>query len=49
MIVVGGWCVAGALVTGLFVSDDRLAGPRLVPHPRAHACAPSVPSAAAAA
>ena len=36
MIAIGGLCVAAALVTGVFVSDDRMAGP----HPRAASANP---------
>jgi hypothetical protein len=32
MIGMGGLCVAAALVTGPFVSDDRIAGPHPAPH-----------------
>lgn len=39
MIVMGSLCVAAALVTGLFVSDRRAAGPRMAPSPRVHGCA----------
>ncbi|MCW2993047.1 MAG: transrane efflux protein [Conexibacter sp.] len=39
MIVMAGLCVAGAVVTALFVSDARAAGPLIAPHPQAHGCA----------
>ncbi len=47
MVAMAGLCAAAALVTAVFVSDDRLAGPRLTPHPRAHGCA--LPSSSAGA
>jgi EmrB/QacA subfamily drug resistance transporter len=40
MLVMAGLCAVGALVTALFVADDRttaMAG--IMPHPRTHACA----------
>jgi EmrB/QacA subfamily drug resistance transporter len=46
MIAMAGLCVAGALVTAVWVSDDARAGaaagadaPRAAPHPAAHGCA----------
>ncbi len=39
---------ASALATGVFVSDDRVAGPHLTPHPRTHGCASPVSNSAAA-
>ncbi len=51
MIVIGGICLAGALITGLFVTDDRAAAtaPAPVASPRVHSCALPVPEPAAAA
>jgi enoyl-CoA hydratase/carnithine racemase len=43
MIVLAALCAAAALVTALFVSDDRRAVPRLAPPPRCHGCAAPVP------
>jgi EmrB/QacA subfamily drug resistance transporter len=48
MLVMGGLCIAGAIVTGVFVSDEGRAGPRLAPHPRSHGCAAPVSNEAAA-
>jgi EmrB/QacA subfamily drug resistance transporter len=48
MIAMAGLCAMGALVAGLFVSDDRVVGPALAPHPRTHACAPPRAVSAAA-
>lgn len=43
MIVMAGLCAGGAVITALFVSDERQGGPSVLPHPRTHACA--LPSA----
>lgn len=43
MIVLAALCAAAALVTALFVSDNRRAVPRLAPPPRCHGCAAPVP------
>jgi Na+/melibiose symporter-like transporter len=43
MIVMGAICVVAALVSGLFVSDDRTAAPSVVPAPLVHGCALPVP------
>jgi EmrB/QacA subfamily drug resistance transporter len=39
MIAMAALCAAGALVTAIWVSDDRTPAPGLAPHPRTHACA----------
>jgi hypothetical protein len=39
MLVLSGSCVVAALVTGLFVSDDRARAPRLAPTAPMHGCA----------
>jgi EmrB/QacA subfamily drug resistance transporter len=39
MIVMAALCAGGALIAGLYVSDDPTAAPGLAPHPRTHACA----------
>lgn len=39
MIAMAGLCAAGALVTAVWVADDRTPAPGLAPHPRTHACA----------
>jgi EmrB/QacA subfamily drug resistance transporter len=39
MIVMGSICVAAALVSGLFVSDERTAAPSIAPAPLVHGCA----------
>jgi hypothetical protein len=49
MIAMAGLCLAGGLITGCFVSDERLAGARRAPHPQTHGCAlpvsdPATPS-----
>jgi EmrB/QacA subfamily drug resistance transporter len=46
MIVMGALCVAAALVTAVFVSDRRVAAPRLAPSPRLNGCALPVPDPA---
>lgn len=43
MIVLAALCAAAALVTALFVSDNRRAVPRLAPPPRCHGCAVPIP------
>ena len=43
MIAVAGLCVAAAVVTVLFVSNDRARGPRLAPPAPHHGCAPPIP------
>jgi MFS family permease len=43
MIVMAGLCAGGAVVTALFVSDERKGGPSLLPHPRTYACALPTP------
>jgi hypothetical protein len=46
MIVMAGLCVAAAVITALFVTDDRTghrAGHRLVPRAPENGCPPSVP------
>ncbi len=48
MIVMAGLCAGGALIAGVFVSDDRAVAPQLAPHPRTHGCALPVPDPAAA-
>jgi hypothetical protein len=48
MLALGGLCVASAVVTGLFVSDDRMARAQVAPHPRTHGCALPVSNQAAA-
>lgn len=45
MLVMVGLCVAAAAVTAAFVSDERVAGPRIVPHPVTNACALPVSTA----
>jgi hypothetical protein len=47
MIAMGGLCAAAARVTGLFVSNDRIAGPHPAPHPRTHGYALPVSNSAA--
>ena len=39
MIALGGLCAAGAVVTWLFVSNDRAAAPLLAPPAPHHGCA----------
>jgi hypothetical protein len=39
MLAMAGLCAASAVVTALFVSDERFSGLHLPPHPRTHACA----------
>ena len=48
MLALGGMCIASAIVTGRFGSDDRLAGPQLAPHPRGNGCALPVSNSPAA-
>jgi hypothetical protein len=38
MLILAGLCIAGALVTGLFVSDSRPAAPAPASSPRIHSC-----------
>ncbi len=47
MIVMGGLCAAGALIAGLFVTDDRAAAPRLARWTPHQGCAVPVPDPAA--
>jgi EmrB/QacA subfamily drug resistance transporter len=42
MIAMAGLCAMGALVTGLFAPNDHVDCPLIAPHPRAHACAPTL-------
>jgi MFS family permease len=42
MIVVAGICVAAAVITALFVSDDRALAPALAPPAPLHGCAPPI-------
>lgn len=48
MIALGGLCAAGAVVTWLFVSNDRAAAPLLAPPAPHHGCAQVTPALAAA-
>jgi EmrB/QacA subfamily drug resistance transporter len=43
MIVLGGVCAAAAVVTAVFVTNDRVPAPRLAPPAPHHGCAPPVP------
>jgi hypothetical protein len=45
MIVMGGLCVAAALITVLFVTDKRAPGPRIVPRAPEAGCATCVQAA----
>jgi hypothetical protein len=49
MIVMGGLCVAGALVIALFVTDRRPAAARIVPRAPEAGCAVACPEPAVAA
>ena len=42
MLVITGICVAAAVITALFVSDDRARAPRLAPPAPLHGCAPPI-------
>lgn len=48
MIVMGSLCAAAALITALFVTDNRVPGPRIVPRAPEAGCAPCVPAPSAA-
>jgi EmrB/QacA subfamily drug resistance transporter len=44
MLAMAGLCAVSAVVTALFVSDERFGGLHLPPHPHTHACALPVPN-----
>jgi hypothetical protein len=44
MLAMAGLCAVSAIVTALFVSDERFGGLHLPPHPHTHACALPVPN-----